>query len=94
MGGTGTTRRRLARSARDVGINVESVIKAATASEENDIPEAPEFDAAADARLRQALIERMRRTIIRGQGRKATIKTSPLGITTPTPIKTKKLTGV
>jgi hypothetical protein len=58
-----------------------------------EFPEPPQVDAGQDALLRAAIIDRIRREAIRGTGRRATIATSPLGITTPAATRRPRATG-
>lgn len=58
-----------------------------------DVPEFPQSNAGKDRLLKEALIARLRRDIVRGEGRKATIKTSPLGVAMRELVKKKQLMG-
>ena len=57
-----------------------------------ELPEFPQSDAAEEERRRRALIERTKAAAFSGPGRKATIATSPEGITAPAPTRRRTLT--
>jgi hypothetical protein len=56
-----------------------------------DLPEFPTSDAGADLLAQRALLDRLRRQMIRGSGIKGTIKTSPRGVTDRAPTIKRQL---